>query len=55
MRTKIIASLVAGGLLVGAGFVTAIVSSPATAAAQEETAATDEVKGVLRTGFGVPR
>jgi len=37
MRNKIVASLVAGGLLVGAGFVTSIVSSPATAAAQEES------------------
>lgn len=37
MRSKIIASLVAGGLLVGAGFVTSIVSSPATASAQEDT------------------
>jgi len=38
MRNKVIAALVAGGLLVGAGFVTSIVSSPGTASAQEETA-----------------
>ena len=37
MRNKVIAALVAGGLLVGAGFVTSIVSAPGTAFAQEET------------------
>lgn len=50
MRTKIIASLVAGGLLVGAGFVTSIVSSPATASAQEESADTED-KGFLTRGL----
>lgn len=36
MRTKIIAALAAGGVLVGAGFVTAAISSPDTALAQED-------------------
>lgn len=47
MRTKIIAALVAGGLLVGAGFVTSIVSSPGTASAQEESVETEEAKGIF--------
>lgn len=51
MRTKIIASLVAGGLLVGAGFLTSIVSSPGTAAAQEESATTDDDQGFFRRGL----
>lgn len=36
MRNKIIASLVAGTVLVGAGFVTAMVSAPGAAIAQED-------------------
>ena len=50
MRTKIIGALVAGGLLVGAGFVTSIVSSPAVAEAQEETTA-HEGKGLFARGL----
>lgn len=42
MRTKIIASVAAGGLLVGAGLVTSIVSSASTAVAQEESATVEE-------------
>lgn len=38
MRNKIIAALVAGGLLVGAGFATSVVSAPGTASAQEDGA-----------------
>lgn len=50
MSSKIIASLVAGGLLVGAGFVTSIVSTPGTAVAQEE--ATEPVeRGFLGRGL----
>lgn len=49
MRNKIIAALVAGGLLVGAGFVTSLVSAPSTASAQEDTAAAD--KGPFHRGF----
>ena len=49
MRNKIIASLVAGGLLVGAGFVTSVVSAPDTAVAQEETAVEDG--GILHRGL----
>lgn len=36
MRTKILASLAAGAILVGAGFVTALVSAPDAAIAQEK-------------------
>lgn len=49
MRNKIIASLVAGGLLVGAGFATSIVSAPDTAVAQEETG--QEERGILHRGL----
>jgi polyhydroxyalkanoate synthesis regulator phasin len=37
MRTKIIAAFVAGGLLVGAGFLTSAISAPGTAQAQDES------------------
>ena len=37
MRTKILAAFVAGGLLVGAGLVTSVISVPGTAQAQEES------------------
>ena len=36
MRTKILAAFLAGGLLVGAGFVTSVISAPGTAQAQED-------------------
>lgn len=36
MRNKVSAALVVGGLLVGAGLITSVVSSPGTAVAQEE-------------------
>jgi len=46
MRTKIIASLTAGGLLAGAGLVASIVSSPDVASAQDEAGTNgDEVGG----------
>ncbi len=52
MRNKIIAALVAGGLLVGAGFATSIISAPGTASAQEETAETDqEARRPFQRGF----
>lgn len=51
MKTKIIASLVAGGMLVGAGFITSMVSSPGTAAAQEESVATDQDRGFFGRGI----
>jgi len=52
MRNKIITALVAGGLLVGAGFATSVVSAPGTASAQEETADTaEERKGPFHRGF----
>ena len=52
MRNKIIAALVAGGLLVGAGFVTSLVSAPSTASAQEDAAASDaENRGPFHRGF----
>jgi hypothetical protein len=37
MRTKIVAAFVAGGLLVGAGFLTSLISAPDTAQAQDTT------------------
>jgi polyhydroxyalkanoate synthesis regulator phasin len=37
MRTKIIAAFVAGGFLVGAGFLTSVISAPGTAQAQDDT------------------
>lgn len=42
MNNKVLAAIVAGGLLVGAGFVTSIVSAPATATAQEDTDSSEE-------------
>ncbi len=51
MRNKVIAALVAGGLLVGAGFVTSIVSAPGTASAQEETVTDGERKGLFHRGL----
>ena len=36
MRTKMLAAFLAGGLLVGAGFLTSVISAPATAQAQDE-------------------
>ena len=36
MRTKIVAAFVAGGLLVGAGFLTSVISAPGTAHAQDD-------------------
>lgn len=50
MRNKIIAALVAGGLLIGAGFVTSIVSSPGTASAQEESTETGH-RGLFARGL----
>ncbi|MEA1903416.1 MAG: hypothetical protein U9N56_07810 [Actinomycetota bacterium] len=50
MRSKVIAALVAGGLLVGAGFITTIVSSPSVASAQEETDAPEE-QGLMGRGM----
>lgn len=37
MRTKILAAFIAGGLLVGAGFLTSVISVPGTAQAQEDS------------------
>lgn len=42
MRTKIVAALVVGGLLVGAGFLSSVISSPGTALAQEGSDDADE-------------
>lgn len=50
MRNKIVAAIVAGGLLVGAGFVTSVVSSPSAASAQED-AGDSEDKGLRHRGF----
>ena len=52
MRSKIITALVAGGLLVGAGFATSVISAPSTASAQEEGTDTDqERKSPFHRGF----
>ena len=51
MRNKITAALVAGGLLVGAGFVTSVVSSPGTASAQEATDSAGDERGSRLWGF----
>ncbi|MGB7860854.1 MAG: hypothetical protein WBM90_10185, partial [Acidimicrobiia bacterium] len=50
MRNKVTAALIAGGLLIGAGFATSVVSAPATADAQE-TADDGEAKGFFARGF----
>lgn len=42
MRTKIVAAFVAGGLLVGAGFLTAVITLPGTAQAQEDATETED-------------
>ena len=42
MKSKVIAAAVAGGLLVGAAFVTSAVSAPGTASAQEDAAESAE-------------
>ena len=51
MRNKVMAALVAGGLLVGAGFVTSMVSAPETASAQEDAATTEESRGFFARGM----
>jgi hypothetical protein len=49
MRSKIIAAAVAGGLLVGAGLVTSLVSAPPVASAQEEEPAAEG--GLIHRGM----
>jgi hypothetical protein len=52
MNKKVLAAIAAGGLLVGAGIVTSIVSAPATASAQEESAEPTEDRPLPRAlGF----
>lgn len=51
MSNKVWAAIVAGGLLVGAGFVTSIVASPGIAIAQEETEPTED-EGPFSRIFG---
>ena len=52
MGKKMWAAIVAGGLLIGAGFVTSIVSAPGTATAQEESDTEDDRGPVHRVlGF----
>lgn len=51
MRSKIITALIAGGLLVGAGFATSVISAPGTASAQEDTDTDQERKGPFHRGF----
>jgi hypothetical protein len=47
MRTKILAAFVAGGLLVGAGFLASVVSSPGTAQAQARADGSGDDRGRL--------
>jgi len=51
MRTKIVTAFVAGGLLVGAGLITAVISTPGTARAQEQTDETED-RGPISRIFG---
>lgn len=51
MRNKVMAALAAGGLLVGAGLVTSIVSAPDTASAQEDTTSPDGDRGFFARGM----
>lgn len=51
MRNKVMAALAAGGLLVGAGLVTSIVSAPDTASAQEDATTQDEDRGFFARGM----
>lgn len=51
MHNKVMAALAAGGLLVGAGLVTSIVSAPGAASAQEEVSGTDEGHGFFARGI----
>ena len=53
MRYKILAAVVAGGVLVGAGLITSIVSSPAVASAQDETEAPDEERPAAQGLLGI--
>ena len=52
MRNKIMTAAIAGGLLVGAGLITAVVSAPSAASAQEGTAE-DNGHGFARRGLNV--
>ena len=51
MRTKIITAFVAGGLLVGAGLIAAVISTPDTARAQEQPDETED-RGPMSRVFG---
>lgn len=50
MREKVLAATVAGGLLISAGFVAAVVSAPGIASAQEDTTEADNVRPHHRHG-----
>lgn len=50
MREKVVAAAVAGGLVVGAGFVAAAISSPGVAEAQEDTTEESNVRPFHRHG-----
>lgn len=51
MRSKILAAIAAGGLLVGAGAVTAVISAPGTASARDYRAE-DQDGGLIHRGLG---
>lgn len=48
MRTKIVAAFIAGGLLIGAGILTSVISAPGTAQAQEESDEPEDRRPVSR-------
>lgn len=52
MRTKILTAFLAGGLLVGAGFLTSLISAPGIAQAQEEMGEGDDPSAHLTRNFG---
>jgi hypothetical protein len=51
MRTKIITATIVGGLLVGAGILTSLVSAPSVALAQEPDSTTTQHKGLMHRGL----
>lgn len=53
MRTKILTAFVAGGLLAGVGFLTAVISAPSTAQAQGEAGEGDAGRAPLPRIFAV--
>ena len=53
MRHKILAALSAGGLFIGAGLITSIISPPGVASAEDETEAPDEERPAAEGVLGI--